>query len=102
MVLYQKAKNREPLTNCDQSKLSRTVISSVLSSNCKLKLGRDAMIHLCNVIMDIFPYENPETYYTPSGDGKMCRGKLYNSYQHYRYTASKSGLLDTPKKRPHY
>ncbi|GAB0096975.1 hypothetical protein DMENIID0001_125610 [Sergentomyia squamirostris] len=89
MGLYHKAKNRQRLNNCDQSKLSRTIISYILSTNYKLKLGRDALVHLCSVIMEIFPHENPETYYTPSQDGKMCRGKLYNSYQHYRYTASK-------------
>lgn len=58
-------------------------------------IGRDEFQSLASLIVDNFPGEIPQTFYSPHKGKVRARGKLLDAYYNYKYSLNKAGIISS-------
>lgn len=63
-------------------------------SSLILRYKREDFEKLAQLIVSVFPTENPDTYFIPAQYGKPAKGKLWDSYNHIRSVLAAVGFIE--------
>lgn len=53
---------------------------------------------IARAITEVFKTESPETFFIGASKGKVAKGKLWDSYNHYRHSLAEAGMIVRRKK----
>lgn len=69
-------------------------------NNLNRRFRREDFQKIAQLIANIFPNETVDTYFVPAQNGKIAKGKLWDSYNHLRATLANVGFIERRSRKP--